>query len=377
MNHRERFLRVMNFGDFDRLPLHEYGAWEQTKLRWLNEGLPESAFDDWDGCECLEGSKYFGLEPRDFIKLNVDQPLPPLDEKVLEEDDRYIVYTDNRGITRKALKEGTVNNMRMCMDQFLDFPVKDKKTFEEWKKHFENPIEERYPENWEQLVEKWKKRDYPLCLLQSGKFGLYSKLREWVGTEGISYMFYDNRSLIIEMLEFLTDYVIKLTAKALKEVDIDYFYFFEDMAYNHGPLVSPELFKEVFSPYYRRIIDHLNKHGVKLIVVDSDGNINKLIPLFLDTGVTTLFPIETTCGMDPISLRKEYGKALSMFGGIEKSILTKGKQEVIETLKRKIIPFLSEGGYIPHIDHAVPPEVSLENFLYYLNVKKKIIEGRL
>ena len=35
-----------------------------------------------------------------------------------------------------------------------------------------------------------------MCLLGNGSFGLYSQLRSWVGTEDISYLFYDDPALV-------------------------------------------------------------------------------------------------------------------------------------------------------------------------------------
>ena len=202
-------------------------------------------------------------------------------------------------------------------------------------------------------------------------------LRTWVGTEGISYMFYDEPELVEEMLEFLTDYIIGLTDKALKQVDIDYFSFAEDMCFNKGPLMSPTIFVKFLMPCYKKVIQHLNKHGVKIIIVDCDGKVDELIPLFLDCGITGIWPLECNSGMDPVKLRKEYGKSLCMSGGIDKIVLAKGKHDIMEEVKRKILPFICEGGYIPTVDHLVHPDVSLDNFLYYMDIKQKAIEGKL
>ena len=53
------------------------------------------------------GHEYFGIEPRPCLPLNLG-PIPPFETQVLKETDRYILYRDENGILRKALKEGTV-----------------------------------------------------------------------------------------------------------------------------------------------------------------------------------------------------------------------------------------------------------------------------
>jgi uroporphyrinogen decarboxylase len=106
--------------------------------------------------------------------------------------------------------------------------------------------------------------------------------------------------------------------------------------------------------------------------MDSDGKIDDLIPLFLDVGVNCLFPIEVgTWGADPIRYRKQFGKDLLMMGGFDKHILM-GEQRGIEAEIRRLVPLVEEGGYIPLPDHRVPPDVPLENYLFYCKKAREI-----
>ncbi len=96
----------------------------------------------------------------------------------------------------------------------------------------------------------------------------------------------------------------------------------------------------------------------------------------MEAGVTVTGPLEIAAGMDPVSLRKKYGKDLALWGGIDKRILAKDKKAIKEELMSKIPYLIEQGGYIPTIDHEAPPDISLENFMYYLSLKKKIAEGK-
>lgn len=80
--------------------------------------------------------------------------------------------------------------------------------------------------------------------------------------------------------------------------------------------------------------------------------------------------------MDPVKIRKKYGKDLALMGGIDKRELAKDKKAIEKEVREKIVPMLEEGGYIPTVDHTVPPDVPLGNFLYYLELKRKIAEGK-
>ena len=118
-------------------------------------------------------------------------------------------------------------------------------------------------------------------------------------------------------------------------------------------------------PRYKRVTEHLYKRGIKYIGLDSDGQIESLIPVWLDAGLNFLYPFEVQCGMDVIHIRKKFGRHLRIWGGIDKRALIYGKQTIDAELQR-VFPLMQEGGYIPHTDHSCPPDISFSNYCYYL-----------
>jgi len=64
-------------------------------------------------------------------------------------------------------------------------------------------------------------------------------------------------------------------------------------------------------------------------------------------------------------------------GGIDKRVLARSKDEIYEEVMRKVPYLIEQGGYIPHTDHAVPPDVPLSNFVYYREVVSKVIHGEI
>ncbi|MCM8770145.1 MAG: hypothetical protein NC911_10880 [Candidatus Omnitrophica bacterium] len=351
------------------VPNYELGLWGQTKNRWIAEGLP---VDQVYLGDMFEGEPFFRLDRRAFIRIDCG-PIPRFEYQVIEENDRYLIARHEDGVVTKALKEGTVAGTRPCMDNYLEFPVKDRKTWKEVKKRF-NPLTPiRYPLWLDKLVKMWQERDYPLCLLGNGSFGLYSQLRRWLGTEALSYLFYDDPALIEEMVEFTAEFLLNLVEKVIIQVQPDYFNFFEDCAGKGGPLFGPEIFRRFFSRPYRRIIDRLTNAGITSFWVDSDGNIDVLIPLWLEVGINCFWPLEQASGMDPRRLRQKFGKAMVLCGGLDKRALSKDKKAIEEELYAKIPPLVEQGGYIPHIDHIIPPDVPYSNFQYYLELKWKLL----
>lgn len=368
MNNKERFINNMEYKEVDYVPNWELAVWGQTAERWEKEGLdPDKVHWDW-----FKGEEYFDMDYREFIDIKAGM-IPPYEQKVIEEDERHMIYLDPQGRTRKALKEGQTRGTRMSMDQYLDFPVKDKKDFEELKKRYQPRIEERYPDNWREKIDDWNHRDHVLIPGKNCSFnGFYWNARDWMGTENLSFAWYDQPDLMHEMMEFFADYVITVLEPLVKEVDFDYFNFNEDMAMKSGPLLSPQTFEDFIFPHLKRVIDFLKGNGVSYISVDTDGNSERLIPLLMEAGVDVVWPLERAADMDPVKLREKYGKELRLWGGVDKRILA-GEKDDIKRHLEELAPLVDEGGFIPSVDHAVQPGVSLENFEYYMEVKKKIL----
>ena len=375
MNGKERFINTFEYKSVDRVPNWEAGAWGQARERWLNEGLPgDRVHWDW-----WSGEEYFGMDSRLFIPVNFGL-IPPFEESILEETDRYEIYLDAMGRKRKALKEGISQfGTRASMDEFIEFPIKNREDFRQLKKRFELKLGKRYPSNW--LLDhlpRWKTAECPVILGRNAVTGgFYWRPRAWMGTEMLSYAWYDQPELIHEMTEFIANFTIEVCKPALEEMDFEYVMIAEDMAMKAGPLLSPDTYREFIFPHMKRLVDFLKGNGVRYVMVDTDGNTEPLLSLLLDAGVDAIWPVERAAeDMDPAFLRRKYGKSLKLFGGVDKRELAKGRRAIDEQLE-SLAPLIEEGGFIPTVDHTVPPDVSLENFTYYMERKAELLAGRL
>lgn len=373
MTERERFLAVMEYKPVDRVPNHEVGVWQQTIDAWQEQGL--DVYDlNWDW---FTGCDYFGMDAREFIPVNFGL-LPAFEYETLEENEAYVVARHANGIVTKALKEGTSRGMRLSMDQYLDFPVKNTADFRQLKKRFNAQSRGRYPPEWRTiLLPRWQKRQHVLVLgTNASTLGFYWRAREWMGTEGASYAWYDQPSLMHEMMEFIADFTIEVSRPILEATTVDYIFINEDMAMKNGPLLSPRTYRSFIFPHMRRLVDFYKKAGVPYVLVDTDGNSEPLIPLLMEAGVDGLWPLERASDMDPSAIRKKYGRDLRLWGCVDKRELAKDKA-AIDAHLRTFIRLIEEGGFIPTVDHLVPPDVPLENFLYYMERKKALLSGKL
>lgn len=371
MTEKERFVRTLTFQPVDRVPFMEIALWGHTQERWEREGMPAGI-----PTGLMQGCEFFELEGYDAINLDIS-PLPPFEARMLEETEDHETFLDTWGRTRRARKSGTVRGTRMSMDQYLEFAVRDAATLTDMKRRYAGSVAERYPADYEAQVALARASERPLTILNPlvGTFGYYSMLRNWIGTESLSYLFYDDPGLVHEALECLSDFIERLLDRALRDVEFDFYYIHEDMSGKGGPLIGPELFRKFMLPHYVRLTKLLRSCGVDVILVDTDGDFEVLIPVFLEAGVQGFGPIEVAAGMDPVRLRQEYGSAFCMVGGVDKREIARGREAIDAQIDQVIKPLLESGGFIPTIDHAIPPDVAYDDFRYYLDRKRSVVFG--
>lgn len=357
MTPHERFLACMRFEPVDRPALWEWGPWPSALRRWQREGLGQG-HNPPQFAECDEK-----------MQCSVDLWMRPrFREGVVLEDDQYVTQRTDRGVLMRLPKSPDA----MSMPQHLKYPVAGREDWEELKKRFRGKDEERFPVEWATRCERWKEEG-PVLLLQGARSpSLFGFVRELMGAERSLTAFLDEPELVHDMMEANTEFLLELLPRVFEEAPISSLFFWEDMCYRNGSLISPAMFREFMTPRYRRITDLARSHGVEEIFVDSDGDVSELIPLWLEAGINGVYPMEVAAGMDVVALRREYGKDLLMTGGIDKRVLAQGQEEIDQELER-VLPVAEEGGFIPHIDHAIPHDVPYENFVYFWKRKKELM----
>ena len=251
---------------------------------------------------------------------------------------------------------------------YIRYPLKNRGDWEKLRPFFDPDTPGRFPLNWDEVAESYRERDYPLGIHVGS---LYGWLRNWMGVERISIAFHRDPDWIAEMMDTMVNLWIKIIRRALRDVKVDFAAWWEDMCYSRGPLISPRHFEEFMVPRYKKVTEVLKEYGVKINILDSDGDVAKLIPGWLKAGINCIIPFEARYN-DLYKLREIYGKELLIMGGVNKFALIEGKASIDRELDR-LTEMLQQGGFIPAIDHHVPPEVSLLNYKYYLKRKREWI----
>ena len=347
----------MNYEPVDHVPDREFGYWDDTFTRWHDEGLPEEIDNN------NVADPFFGFEG----KMSIPSPtglLPAFQLKVIEETDEYKIVQDHEGV-----KKIMYLDEQDTIPRYLEFPIKDRASWEEFKERLDIDSPDRYRDDWDEIAKKTRESEVPV---QMNGGSLFGRLRNWIGFEQIAVMCYDDPELLEEMIEHkcrLACAVIEPAVEAGCELDCGAFW--EDMNFKQGCIISPKMFHEWLTPRYKRITDLFYQMGAVITYVDSDGKITDVVDGWLDGGVNCMFPVEVAAGSDPNEIREQWGRQVLMMGGVNKRALAAGKDAIDEELA-KLKPLVDEGGFIPHVDHRVPPDVSYEDYLYYLKKKREV-----
>lgn len=353
MTERERFLRTMHYEDVDRRPLHLVGPWPDTLARWHREGLPAEV----DGGNV---HAWFGLQPLRERNISADMgPYPRFEEEAISEDDDSRTFRDAYGRTVRDLKHTST------LPEWLDFPVHNAddlaRIIEE--RYSLDHMEARFGEEWEQRLRE-AEASGDILLVDGGCY--YWTLRSLAGVAGASYLFYDAPELVHELFERYYAVVLEAMRRAVARVRVDVIGFGEDIGFKTGTLISPPMFREFILPRYRGAMDFAHDHGVDLTWYDSDGDVRPFVPDYLEVGINCLAPCEVAAGMVPTELRERFGRDLRMVGGLDKREIAKGPAAIEAELERNHA-VISEGGYVPAIDHSVSADISFDNYCHFID----------
>jgi len=338
---------------------HEFGYFVLD--RWVKEGYIKSAQDLNEICQLDDhGMVYFnnlGWCETEFC--------PYFEVKVIEERGDHELVQDHAGrhvLFFKGRRSG-------FMPEYVAHPVTDRSS---WERDVKWRMEPDTPGRFDYLSKKIEEmRDLSDAGAMIGQkvIGGYMYLRSLVGPEGILYMVYDEPDLVHDMMQTWFKLADTVIAKHQQYFTMDELFLAEDICYNHGPLISPDMMREFLFPYYQQLIANmkmrqLDKSCHMVIQIDTDGDCRPVLPVYKEIGADYFSPFEVASGCDVVVLRQQYPELL-MRGGIDKRVLAEGK-DAIDRMIDYIMPFMTQhGGFIPMCDHGVPEEVSFENFIHY------------
>jgi len=355
---RERFLSLMRFAPVDRVPVMEVGIWEDTFERWHHEGMPR-----WVTClQHLED--YQGLDRSwNMNWLPIDEGIrPSFTRRVLEDNGDEQVVQDERGVTLRQTRQ------MKTIPQFIRFPVQTMADYEKLRPRLDGTDPSRYPADFDEDLRNRRARGEIVGLSFPAFFGFP---RDLMGLEGWCAAFYEQPELVERIIGDRVQFFKDVYRRVLATGALDFVQVWEDMAYKTASLISPALVRRHMMPAYEEIVSVMRAGRVSLIMVDCDGFVGELLPLWREAGVDGTHPCEIAAGSDPLLLRRQ-NPGVPLSGGMDKRVLSRGRDGVDAELAR-VLPLVREGGFIPMLDHFVPPDMPWDTYRYYVDRRREVL----
>ena len=324
MRNTERFARLLA-GDtaIDRTPVIEWASWwDLTYKNWFQQGLPQ-------------------MSPE---KLNVYWGHDPLKQFWLP-----------------VIEEGCPQP-----DHFGGPIIEDEEDYKRVHKYlFTDRLLEQIDKNVGDYARAHADEDIAYWFSLDGFFWFPRRL---FGIEGHLLAFYDYPELMLEINRDLCEFHKKCLKVLFSHIKPLFMTFGEDMSYNLGPMLSKECYDEFMLPFYKELVPLIKAGGTK-VLIDTDGQVEPLIPWFLEGGIEGILPLERMAGVDVNRIREKYPE-LIMIGGYDKTVMHKGEAAIRAEFER-ILPAIRSGRYIPSVDHQTPPAVSVEDYRLYLSLLRE------
>jgi hypothetical protein len=389
VNGRQRFKEICSFERTRDPWVWSVASWNEALDRWVREGMRVSDLSNMRQTNDLllgPHDRIAGIPPYGAITGMGKCGNPPwivaldpmFERKILEDDGMHIVYQDWDGtVVRRAKSHDD------AIPQYLSYPVTDRATWIRFRERLDPQSPGRWPEGWEIMTQSkvdftlapgldgksWEERDFPVGM---NLLSLYGNPRNYMGLENLSMSIFDDIGLVDEMIEWQAHMAMEMTKRVFASgVSLDWVWLWEDMAFNKGPLVSPDFVRRHMVPRYKPVVQLLREHGVSALILDCDGNVDELMPLWLDCGINATYPLECAAGMDARTFRKRFGRNLVIFGNIDKRCFATGKVAIDKEVA-KVRDLIRHGGYFVNADHHIPPDAPYEAVKYWLNEVRKL-----
>ena len=322
MTNRERFTAVLNFEKpDDRLPAIEWASWwGETITEWQKQGMPSDL-------TFHQIAPYLGL------------------------DQHYQFWLPHKDA---ACPQPEYNGGPIAEDE----------------EGYEKILPYLYPEHgpdgqieaMKALKEGHDRGDYPIWFSLDGGFWFP---RSVLGIENHLYSFYDQPELYHRILGDLADFQLKQLERIYDILTPDFMTFGEDMSYNNGPMISEDSFDEFLLPYYNKVVPYIKEHGTK-VIIDSDGDVTRMIPWLKRAGIEGVLPLERKAGVDVAALREAHPDFL-FIGAFDKMTMRESTQAMRDEFER-LLPVMRTGGFIPSVDHQTPPDCPLQRYGEYVEM---------
>jgi len=218
-----------------------------------------------------------------------------------------------------------------------------------------NPREEDFYDPAKQFLERYQNKDLAICAMIR-PFGMFNTIYS-MPMMAFAFAVRDDLKLINTMMDIFAEWNIAVMEK-LQGLGVDFFMACNDMAYKAGPLVSPQVFREVFLPKMKAVADTIKIPWA----FHSDGDLTVVMEDLLTLGMNAVNPFEPPV-MDLKEGKQKWGDRICLWGNIDlvHTLPYGSKEEVEAEVKQRIREAGPGGGYICASANSLTDFCKIEN----------------
>ena len=344
MNHKENFLRTVRFEKPDYVPM----AFHINHACWNN--YDQEALKDM-------------MESHPFLFPDYKRPAGKVVPEYLFNARAEKPYTDPWKCVWETAEDGITGSVH-------GHPLETWDDFDSYKAPVAEETDGTYPVDWQKLKEaaELAKKENTLfsCGLPHGH--TFLRLQDIRGYENLLFDMYDETPNLVRLMEMVEEFNFAYISKLL-ELNPDMVSYPEDLGMQHGPMISPELFKRFIKPGYTRLMQPAREKGC-IIHMHSDGDIRALVDDLIDGGVEVINLQDLVNGIDWIA-EKFSGKVCMDLDVDRQSITRFGTPDEIDALILEEVRKIGtpQGGLL--MKYGLYPGVPLENAKAVMDAMEK------
>lgn len=242
----------------------------------------------------------------------------------------------------------------------VDFPIK---TFEDYERYLLPDV--HLPMRYRSIERAVQ--EYPDKAVIVHLNDVFSLPRYWMGMENLLMAVADNPELVRNLVNLSVQVNIEMAQEVVAR-GVKIVYTGDDFAGNHGPLMSPRHFRDLFFPGLCQVIGGFKELGL-FVIKHTDGNIWPIIDMIVESGIDCLDPIDPIAGMNLAEVKSRYGDKIALKGNVDcAELMTFGTPEQVrEATKEALRQGAPGGGYILSSSNSIHSSVKPENYQAMVN----------
>ena len=320
---KQRFLKTLLGDCSDRFPFYDLEPDEDTIGRWHGEGFPkDTSFEEYFN---LEGHHSIGLMLRSspFFQMAPDLLNDPTSFN------RHYNPDDPARYAREFVKHG-----------------------------------------------KLLEQEGRVVYLDASGGGLLQMLGvgDWESLVSACFALVKRAEFVEDLINRTTDFYCVCLERVLSKVSVDYASFYEPIASNTGPVISPAMFERFAIPGYKKVIGLLEKFHIPLrILCTTGGDLTPLLPSLVDAGINCLWISNImSAGMEYDKLRSTFGTDVALIGGIDSTALSRDEVAIRNAVEKTVPSLLQSGHYLPCLDDRPRNNIPFSNYRFFRQILEEI-----